>query len=299
MRSLFIRSNLRTFQVAAVLSAFTLIFPLVRFSAQGPSTNLSFRSYLEGRLQKAAGNKKANINDLCPIDLDPIALRVLTEYGSMFVGEATRSPETCTFADPKAVESFHRQLEVVAVDVNGVKIELQKAAASALEKAIFEAADSGRRITALDGAIAGRRNFEDTLRIWNSRFLPALDHWVAKGKITRPDAEASIRMPLREQIKRVVEWEASGYYFSTGRSKSIFYSVAPPGTSQHLSLIAFDVVEASDPKIRAIMNKYGWFQTIKTDRPHFTYLGVPESELPLRGLKQINRDGHKYWVPDI
>jgi hypothetical protein len=47
------------------------------------------------------------------------------------------------------------------------------------------------------------------------------------------------------------------------------------------------------------MNSNGWFQTIINDRLHFTYLGVPESELPRRGLKAVLADGTIYWVPNI
>jgi hypothetical protein len=47
------------------------------------------------------------------------------------------------------------------------------------------------------------------------------------------------------------------------------------------------------------MNKYGWFQTIKSDEPHFTFLGVAESELPKRGLTALRRGSRIYWIPNI
>ena len=82
---------------------------------------------------------------------------------------------------------------------------------------------------ALDGPIAGKRIYSDTTRIWNSRFFPALDNWVWKGKITREEANYVATLPMSERIKRVMIWEASGYYFSTNFTISIFNSVANSG----------------------------------------------------------------------
>ena len=104
-------------------------------------------------------------------------------------------------------------------------------------------------------------------------------------------------MPVSSQVARVVEWESRGMYFSTNRTRSIFSSVAPPGTSQHLSLLAFDVEQDNDRLIRNTLNRHGWYQTVAGDTPHFTYLGLPEIELPKRGLVPVCRSGHTYWVP--
>jgi hypothetical protein len=285
-------------------NSFCCLLAVAFFSIAGAAQfapRVTLRSFLEARLKTLSSPKEKEIrfNDLCPVDNDPIALRVFAEYGAMFVGEETRFPPRCIFAEPSEVEQFHDQLKTKEIVVNGTVVQLQKPAADALISAVEEAALVGARITPLDGAIAGKRNFADTLKIWNSRFLPALDHWVAKGKIDRSTAATAVVMPLRDQISKVMEWESKGYYFSTGFSKSIFNSVAPPGTSQHLSLIAFDVVEASDPRVRSILNKHGWYQTIKTDEPHFTYLGIDEAELPSRGLKRFVRGGHTFWIPNL
>jgi hypothetical protein len=47
------------------------------------------------------------------------------------------------------------------------------------------------------------------------------------------------------------------------------------------------------------LNRNGWFQTIVDDPPHFTYLGVAETELPSRGLQLIWKGGYKYWIPHL
>jgi hypothetical protein len=88
-------------------------------------------------------------------------------------------------------------------------------------------------------------------------------------------------------------------YFAKDLSKSIIYSVAPPGTSQHLSMLALDITEHDDAAVREIMARNGWHQTVVSDLPHFTYLGVPESELPALGLKKVNDGGRSYWLPSI
>jgi hypothetical protein len=64
-------------------------------------------------------------------------------------------------------------------------------------------------------------------------------------------------------------------------------------------LIAIDIAPPLTPSVIAVMNSHGWYQTVKGDRSHFTYLGLTEKELPGRGLKAILFDGIMYWVPNI
>jgi hypothetical protein len=245
------------------------------------------------------GSQRISFDSVCSIERNPLARRVFFEYGSIFVSTTdVRVPSTCIFSDREEVSDFQSRLKTKKMEFGETEIELQTAAIDQLDKARTDAMRQGIRITPLDGAIAGRRNYDDTVRIWNSRFYRALDHWTRKGKILPEDAQKARFAPIRKQVDMVVAWESKGYFFSTDFSKSIFYSVAPPGTSQHLSLLAFDVVEAGNPSVRRLMNKYGWFQTIRTDQPHFTFLGVSEAELPRRGLKNVVHQGNSYWVPD-
>ena len=252
------------------------------------------------RIHKEFGHSvpELKLADVCPVETDQLARRVFWEYGSIFVADKdVRIPNRCIFSSPSAVQIFQGQLETRKEVIGITEIELQSAAMDSLMKAIREAGRRRLSITPLDGSIAGKRSFEDTVRLWNSRFYRALDHWVERGRIEKEEAIAARNSPVELQVKRVVEWEAEGLYFSTNFSKSIFYSVAPPGTSQHLSLLAFDIVEADDPRIRAILNSHGWYQTIRTDKPHFTYLGVSVSDLPNRGLKHIYYGGTPFWIP--
>ena len=169
----------------------------------------------------------------------------------------------------------------------------------ALLKAREQANKEGLDITPRDGSEAARRNYEDSVRLWNTRFLPALDHWMGQGRLTAEQAARLRTLPLREQTAAVLELEKSEIYFSKDRTKSILYSVAAPGTSQHIAMLAFDVIEFQDPGVRAILAKHGWFQTVVSDHPHFTFLGLKEQDLPKHGLKNVVVDGQTFWIPNV
>ena len=88
-------------------------------------------------------------------------------------------------------------------------------------------------------------------------------------------------------------------FFAKDLSKSIIYSVAPPGASQHLSLLAFDLKEFGEPEACRIMTRHGWFQTVVSDLPHFTYLGSAEDELPSLGLRRVESAERVFWIPEL
>jgi hypothetical protein len=100
-------------------------------------------------------------------------------------------------------------------------------------------------------------------------------------------------------VPEIFKLESNGMFFSKDLSKSIIYSVAPPGTSQHISLLSLDVSEHENARVRGILAKHGWFQTVVSDLPHFTFLGVPENQLSSLGLKKTNDDGRVFWIPNI
>jgi hypothetical protein len=48
--------------------------------------------------------------------------------------------------------------------------------------------------------------------------------------------------------------------------------------------------------------RHGWFQTVVSDLPHFTFIGRDERVLPQFGLRRVSQT-HKdqeyvYWVPE-
>ncbi|MEP7039917.1 MAG: peptidase M15, partial [Acidobacteriota bacterium] len=67
----------------------------------------------------------------------------------------------------------------------------------------------------------------------------------------------------------------------------------------HISMLALDVSEHDDSKVREILAKHGWFQTVISDLPHFTFLGFHENRLSDLGLKKINDGGRVFWIPNI
>ena len=64
-------------------------------------------------------------------------------------------------------------------------------------------------------------------------------------------------------------------------------------------MLAFDVTEFNELHVREILAEQYWYQTVVSDLPHFTFLGVAEGELPDLGLKQAIYGEKKFWVPDI
>jgi hypothetical protein len=230
---------------------------------------------------------------------DPVARRILNEYGAVFMASGgALPPPVCIFRGAEEVETFQRAARPEAYTLGSVTIELQPSAMRALLAAREEALAEGLDVTPRDGAESARRGYADTLRLWNSRLLPALEYWRAQGRLTPEEAERVRALPVREQVGAVLELERGGVFFSKDFSKSILYSVAAPGASQHLSLLAFDAAEYGDERVRRILARHGWFRTVRNDCPHFTYLGLPESRLPSRGLKKIKTLDGEFWVPN-
>jgi hypothetical protein len=247
-----------------------------------------------------ARDRWERLGEVCTADSDPVGARVLHDYGAIFAAaNSVTPPPVCVFSSEADVSAFQASLSTKKSRIGGVEIELQTAAMDALHDAIDQASGSSLRITPRGGSIAAKRSFADTLRLWNSRFIPGLDHWVARGRIKKKDADAVREMPLVEQMRQVLEWESEGMFFSTGRNRPIMTSVALPGASQHLSLLALDVEQAPDTRVRRILNQHGWFQTVVDDSPHFTFLGLDEGDLPARGLRRVARGGFEYWVPAL
>lgn len=228
---------------------------------------------------------------------DEIGQKMLREYGAVFVAKGGAvAPGTVIFKDEAEVSAWQAGVASAKETIGGVAIELQTPAMNALKEALKEAKQNNLTITPR-GADSGRRSYRETEELWASRVNPALEHWAGKGKLT-PEEAARIRsLSPFDQVPEIFRLEAEGMFFSKDLSKSIIYSVAPPGASQHLSMLAFDIAEYDNPKVREILARHGWFQTVVSDLPHFTYLGVAENELPALGLKKVTNGGRAFWVP--
>jgi len=250
-------------------------------------------------LAKALKKRKIKIENVCPPS-DPVSRRILEEYGAVFVAtKKVTPPPVCIFTNEEQVTKFQDDAGFEAEFIGYDEVELQPEALKALGKARKEAQKEGLDITPRDGAEAGRRNYEDSVRLWNSRFEPALDYWLSQGRLTQEQVTRLRSLPLSQQIAEVLELEKTGIYFSKDLSKSILYSIAAPGTSQHIAMLAFDVNEFENPRVREIMAKHGWFQTVLSDLPHFTYLGLKEKDLPKHGLRSLEINGQVFWIPNV
>jgi hypothetical protein len=224
--------------------------------------------------------------------------RLLSEYGSMFVARNVIVPGKIVFRDEAEVSDFQSRLSIESEKIGAISIELQTAAMRALKSAIGSAGRIGLSMTPRD-VDSARRSYDETVGLWTSRVEPGLDYWVAQGRLANGRAEYIRSLPPFEQVSEILTLEEDEIYFAKGLSKSIVYSVAPPGSSQHLSLLALDINEHDDPKVREILSAYEWFQTVISDLPHFTYLGIQEDRLPELGLKCVLSRGRKYWIPDM
>jgi hypothetical protein len=263
------------------------------------SNNLKEPTPFYEALAKALKKRKIKLDNICPPS-DPVSRRILEEYGAIFVADKkVTPPPVCIFTNEEQVTKFQDAVGFEAEVIGYDEVELQPEALKKLNKAREEAQKEGLDITPRDGAEAARRNYEDSVRLWNSRFEPALDYWQSQGRLTAEQVAHLRSLPLSQQIAEVLELEKSGIYFSKDLSKSILYSIAAPGTSQHIAMLAFDVNEFGNPRVREIMAKHGWFQTVLSDLPHFTFLGLKEKDLPKHGLRSLEINGQVFWIPNV
>jgi hypothetical protein len=250
-------------------------------------------------LRRALRRRGMKVEELCNLN-DPVARRLLAEYGAMFLAETdVLVPPVCVFRSAAEVEEFQLRSRPRATVIGDTVVELQPAALLALEQARGAALAAGLDITPRGGAEAARRSYEDTLRLWTSRVEPALAHWLAHECLPAEEAERVRALAPDEQIAAVLTLEARGLFCSKDFAKSILYSVAAPGASQHLALLALDVTEFTNAEVRAMLARHGWFQTVQSDLPHFTFLGVHEKELPGLGLRRLVADGQTFWLPAV
>jgi hypothetical protein len=245
---------------------------------------------------------KKSLRDIAYTLATPVEKRLFAEYGAVLVTQAT-APSTILFANAAAVEAFQATLPISKATIGDYEVELQATAMSALLAARQELEGRGLPLTprAKDSA---RRSYEETVSLWQRNVSRGLAHWQAEGRLD--SGRAALIQGLRpvEQVAVILEIEEQErIFFGTYFNRSILYSVAAPGASQHLSLLAFDVNEYREELVETILNEYGWFRTVIHDLPHFTYIGHREADLPQLGLKRVWFDYGEFrlhfWVPDI
>lgn len=228
--------------------------------------------------------------------------RIIAEYGAVFLNAdaAVKMPDRCRFADEAEVAAYNAEINVSKKTIGGKLIELQKAAMDSLLKV---AARTGGAITP-KGSNPARRSFAAVQISWDKTIDAGADYWTknansAGHRLSAEQAETLKSLTGEAQIKTVLELEARGFLFHPEHDRSVTVYTAIPGASQHLLMLALDVEEYADEKARAAFAENGWFQTVYRDRPHFTYLGVKQSDLPALGLETKQFEGRDFWIPKV
>ena len=240
---------------------------------------------------------KTTLDASSSVPSDKISQRIYSDYGAILrVQNGAKPPPTLIFSNENECLNWQSTVNTQKESIGGISIELQQVAMQNLLKARDEAKQSGVDITPR-GSDAARRSYADTVRLWTSRVTPGLDYWLKKGRLDSTTAAGIRSLSPNNQVGEILNLENQGMNFSTDFSKSILYSVAAPGTSQHLSMLALDVNQHENAKVREILARNGWFQTVVSDLPHFTYLGVQENQLTSIGLRKTVSGGRSFWVP--
>jgi len=277
------------------LVSVAVLLTIAHVAAQ-PDVSSDLRTVVEAKLNVRPGGLASR----CPIYEDWVAARVFVEYGAEFLAEKPAViPSKCIVESDAELAAVWQFMNSRTAKIGTVPVTLQEPALSALLEARADATKRGIGITPRGGSIASTRSYANTVDLWKSRFEPALNYWVRQGRIKLADAAAARKLSIRKQVEAVLNWEQNGIYFSKDLSKSILYSVAIPGASQHNFMLALDIEQYGNPTVRQILADHGWFQTVKSDLPHFTYLGLKEADLPKSGLKPVIISGQKFWVPNV
>src|SRR4030095_9586049 len=111
-----------------------------------------------------------------------------------------RPPPMCVFTSEDQVTHFQQQAGYRTEMVGYDDVELQPEAMKALVKAREEALKENLEITPRDGAEAARRNYEDSVRLWNTRFQPALDYWLGQQRLTAEQVERLKTLLIQLQV---------------------------------------------------------------------------------------------------
>ena len=227
--------------------------------------------------------------------------RILKEYGALWLNQnpKVKLPAKVYFSSEAETQSFHQELNLINFGANCL---LQDEAAQALKKAQIKAKQKLLSISPRGKNEACLRSFDLTQKLWLSRVEPNLKYYVQNGKLSANEASLIQKAKSWNQVDLILKLEKDKkLLFDKYRQTSILNSVAAPGTSQHLSGLAFDLAEFENPQVRKIMNEFGWFQTVQNDLPHFTYLGnsLSEKDLINLGLKKKTQASFTFWIPNL
>lgn len=234
---------------------------------------------------------------------DSTELHILMMYGAVFLADRkVEIPSRFMFDNEAQVTVFQSKVKTTKKSIDGTAVELQEAAMNALLAAAAAVKKINLPFSPRGGATASKRSYKDTLTFWDNRVKDGIAFWKSnpnakKEKLTDAEAKTLEKLSGLAQVKNLFQLEARGFFFSKDKKKTILASVAAPGTSQHLFMLAIDIEQHGDARVRKIMAQHGWFQTAFKDHPHFTFLGLSESVLPSLGLQSQTDSGQLFWFP--
>jgi hypothetical protein len=185
---------------------------------------------------------------------------LLREYGAVFVNQDPKIKLPVRVIFSNEQETKEFQSSLIMGRVNGTNCYLQKPAAEALNRVRSQVRIS---LKSGSGAADCTRTFATHQRFWR-------------------------KYANNRTLERVRQ----------GQETRILRIVAPPGTSQHLMGLAVDL-RGTNQKQREALYKNGWFQTVETDSPHWTYMGVPKEKLMQLGFRNKVVGGVPYWVTPL
>jgi len=244
---------------------------------------------------------RSPLRDIASGISSPVEKRLFAEYGAIFATAAT-PPPVIIFSNADQVDEFQSTLKIERAVIGEHEFALQAAALERLLAAVSGIA--GRGSISPRSADSGARSYQETVGLWTRNVRRGLDHWQELGRLTSEHAQHIRELPPVEQVALILDLEDSAQlFFGTFFDRSILYSVAAPGASQHLSLLAFDIAEYQDPRAEEDLGRQGWYRTVPNDLPHFTYLGFEQDVLPDLGLIRVTHSyGERlygFWVPDL
>lgn len=236
---------------------------------------------------------------------DRVGKLIMAEYGAVYISRGVNVGSKIGFSNETEVQQFQTAAKFIAGNVGNRSIELQEPAMAALQRAVIDLRAARLSITPRSTNPA-RRSYQQTVANWRKNVNAGLANWGGKGRISAAERTRIQNMELNQQIVEILNLEQDRQlYFSTWFDKTIIYSVAPPGMSQHNLMLALDIVEFGNPRVREILARHGWHRTIPSDEPHFTYLGITtDADLTAAGLKRKllkpnDPANAGFWVPDI
>ncbi len=223
---------------------------------------------------------------------EPVSAAILAQYGALYVSDAQLILPSNCIPTRQELAAFSRRVVFESRNIDGIQVSFQKPALDAFLTAREAAAARGLSIRP-NGTNATLRDYETTVEIWQRNLQAGINVHSAAA-----ERRAELLSPeIRLSIAVVLELEKKGLLLGSGGGKSILQVAAPPGTSQHISGLAVDIVEHEDARVRQIMADNGFYQTIANDFTHFTYLGLKSDQLAAVGLAPRVIEGRPFYVP--